>query len=347
MNEKHLAKNRSWRDRRSARTRMSAVNGPLPVVDVILILEGTYPFVLGGVSNWAHGLIHGMPDLTFGLLFLGAKYEHRQVKYALPSNVRFLLEIDIYEYMPRDFQKPRVSPRSRRQKAISAVEQLCFDLQDGHMASFDRVYESLSVPILSIGDLAYSRLGWTLLNAIYTAKARTMAFVDFFWTWHYAYLPVLNLFYAEIPPARLYHTICTGWAGCLGVIARKRFGVPLLLTEHGIYLNERRVEISQIDWKNNNGEDHEIVIPSGANYFKDMWNNLFNAMTRLCYDRCDALDFREEADVKVFYLNAETENEIGLAYAFEKERIDAIARNLRIIGDSEISMITLYGKWRF
>jgi len=51
MNEKHLAKNRSWRDRRSARTRMSAVNGPLPVVDVILILEGTYPFVLGGVSK--------------------------------------------------------------------------------------------------------------------------------------------------------------------------------------------------------------------------------------------------------------------------------------------------------
>lgn len=260
-----------------------------PVVDVILILEGTYPFVLGGVSNWVHGIIQGMPDLTFGLIFLGAKYEHREIKYTLPPNVRFLSEIDIYEYIPHDGSTGRFPRRCYREKALSAVEQLCLELHDGHMASFDRVYEHLSVPIVSIGDLAYSRLGWTLLNNVYQSKARKDSFVDFFWTWHYAYLPILNLFFADIPPARLYHTICTGWAGCLGAIAQKRYGVPLLLTEHGIYLNERRVEISQIDWMNNTGQDDDFIIGSERNFFKELWINLFNAMTKLCYDRSDAI----------------------------------------------------------
>jgi hypothetical protein len=186
-----------------------------PVVDVILVLEGTYPFVLGGVSNWVHGIIKGMPDTSFGLIFLGAKYEQREMKYSLAPNVRFLSEIDIYEYVPHDIPPTENSGRRDRDKALSAVEQLCFDLQDGHMVSFDRVYEFLSNRSLTMGDLAYSHLGWTLLNAVYQDKASKVSFVDFFWTWHYAYLPILNLFFADIPPARLYHTICTGWAGAM------------------------------------------------------------------------------------------------------------------------------------
>src|SRR5690348_5925935 len=33
--------------------------------DVCLLLEGTYPFVRGGVSAWVHQFIGGLPELSF------------------------------------------------------------------------------------------------------------------------------------------------------------------------------------------------------------------------------------------------------------------------------------------
>ena len=35
--------------------------------DVCLVLEGTYPFVSGGVSSWVHHLATHMPEITFTL----------------------------------------------------------------------------------------------------------------------------------------------------------------------------------------------------------------------------------------------------------------------------------------
>ena len=41
--------------------------------DVCLVLEGTYPYVRGGVSTWVHDLIGSLPDLRFALL-IGVVY---------------------------------------------------------------------------------------------------------------------------------------------------------------------------------------------------------------------------------------------------------------------------------
>lgn len=261
---------------------------PSPVVDVILLLEGTYPFVPGGVSSWVHGIIDGMPDLTFGLIFLGANYEPRKMRYKLPDNVSFLSEIGLYDYLPQKFHGTKRFTDQDRNITIALLEKFCFELQQGHMPSFDQIYDALSRRILSLRDLAYDAPAWQLIKTVYQKNAGDISFIDFFWTWRYAYLPILNLFYIDLPPARLYHTVCTGWAGYLGVIAKKRYNVPLLLTEHGIYLNERRIEISQAEWMDVEKAD-ELSIDSGVSYFKEMWINLFNATANLCYDRSEAI----------------------------------------------------------
>ena len=41
------------------------------ITDVTLLLEGTYPFVSGGVSSWVHQIIRGLPEYSFSLVFLG------------------------------------------------------------------------------------------------------------------------------------------------------------------------------------------------------------------------------------------------------------------------------------
>ena len=41
--------------------------------DVGLVLEGTYPFVSGGVSSWVHHLTSQLPHLTFSILHISPK----------------------------------------------------------------------------------------------------------------------------------------------------------------------------------------------------------------------------------------------------------------------------------
>ena len=42
--------------------------GPGEIADITLLLEGTYPFVSGGVSSWVHQIIRGLSEIKFHLL---------------------------------------------------------------------------------------------------------------------------------------------------------------------------------------------------------------------------------------------------------------------------------------
>lgn len=54
-----------------------------------LLLEGTYPFVQGGVSSWTHQLIEGLSnEYDFKLIFIGSRAkDYGPAHYDLPSNV--------------------------------------------------------------------------------------------------------------------------------------------------------------------------------------------------------------------------------------------------------------------
>jgi hypothetical protein len=50
--------------------------------DIGLLLEGTYPYVSGGVSSWVNQIIKGFPEYTFALCFVGQS-PRRLWRYAL------------------------------------------------------------------------------------------------------------------------------------------------------------------------------------------------------------------------------------------------------------------------
>ena len=59
-----------------------------PMADVCLLLEGTWPYVRGGVSSWIHQMLLGLPEVTFSVLFIGGQrnaYSRRN--YDIPPNV--------------------------------------------------------------------------------------------------------------------------------------------------------------------------------------------------------------------------------------------------------------------
>src|SRR4029078_1351459 len=56
--------------------------------DVCLLVEGTYPYVSGGVSSWVHAAILGHPELSCAVLYVGSyPGAHGEPRYQLPSNV--------------------------------------------------------------------------------------------------------------------------------------------------------------------------------------------------------------------------------------------------------------------
>ncbi|MCS7229685.1 MAG: GT4 family glycosyltransferase PelF [Candidatus Kryptonium sp.] len=62
--------------------------------DVCLILEGTYPYVSGGVSKWTHALISNLKHIDFAIVHLFAD-ERKEAKFKIPDNVSSIVEIDI------------------------------------------------------------------------------------------------------------------------------------------------------------------------------------------------------------------------------------------------------------
>ena len=53
-----------------------------PKTDICLLLEGTYPYVTGGVSSWVHQLISSLQEFTFSLVvILPNKNFSQEAKY--------------------------------------------------------------------------------------------------------------------------------------------------------------------------------------------------------------------------------------------------------------------------
>ncbi|GAG52982.1 unnamed protein product, partial [marine sediment metagenome] len=76
--------------------------------DVCLVLEGTYPYVRGGVSTWTHDLIKSMPEVTFSIIsIMPTPADTRDELYEIPDNVQSIVNIFIrdYQFPPRIFKR--------------------------------------------------------------------------------------------------------------------------------------------------------------------------------------------------------------------------------------------------
>ena len=62
----------------------------------------------------------------------------------------------------------------------------------------------------------------------------------------------------------------------------------MLITEHGIYTNERRIEITLADWLYDQRTMDLSIDPSiYERDLKDFWIDTFFGYSKLCYDSCD------------------------------------------------------------
>jgi glycosyltransferase involved in cell wall biosynthesis len=87
-------------------------------------------------------------------------------------------------------------------------------------------------------------------------------------------------------PVRAYHTVSTGYAGLLGTLLKEKNNRPLILSEHGIYTKERKIDLFQAQWVKDNRNVFQRD-PTEISYFRQLWIRFFQALGSRCYDSAD------------------------------------------------------------
>ena len=236
---------------------------------ICMILEGCYPYVLGGVSSWTHQYIQAMKDHEFVLWCIGADSKDKdKFKYQLPANVVEIHQVFLNDALcATDIQK-KIHLNKEELEALQCL--IAGDKTDWHVL-FSLFQEKKMTPL----SVMMSAQFLTAVQNVCREKYPYVAFADFFHTVRSMMLPELYLLTQEIPQADIYHATATGYSGILGSLGKWKYQVPYIVTEHGIYTREREEELLRAKW----------VIPS----FRKQWIGLFYNFSDCAYTHADAV----------------------------------------------------------
>ncbi len=119
--------------------------------------------------------------------------------------------------------------------------------------------------------------------------------LDFFWSWRFLVRSLLAVTSAPLPKARVFHAVATGYSGLVGSYARLVANAPLLVTEHGIYTNERRIELAVADWLFDS-EAGGFDAADATAELRSIWLNAFQSFSRIGYAVADVITTQYRAN---------------------------------------------------
>ncbi len=251
-------------------------------LDVLLLLEGTYPYVQGGVSSWVNRLLHGFPNLRFGVIFLGsARNDYDGKKYVIADNVLHYEEHFLYDaqYMRAPRQPSHAAPDIERIRAAHA--------------SFrqDSLSEASGIDIQNLIDgmgttekqFMHNRAIWDFFLESYQAIENKPAFIDYFWTLRGMHSPLwlLKRIVDNAPIAKIYHSASTGYSGYLGALLAHSQKGTLIVSEHGIYTKERRIDLMLAQWIHDKGRF--LGRGDTVGHIRELWIRFFEILARVAY----------------------------------------------------------------
>ena len=263
---------------------------------ICLLAEGSYPYIVGGVSAWIQMLIQGMPEHEFIIYAIGAEEKDRgNFKYKLPSNVVAVKEIFLDTVL-------NMSTKSRKKVNLNKDEKkillnLLTNENKIELSSLSDIFRKR----LSKDDFLQIFMSFDFFDIILKAynykekddkkgKYSYLSFTDYFWAIRSLLLPLFFLLQDEIPDADLYHSVAAGYCGIIGALVSHYNKKPFIITEHGIYSREREEEIIKSDWVKGD--------------FKSIWIEYFYQQANIAYTYADKV-------LTLFEGNAKTEISLG------------------------------------
>ncbi|RKT60452.1 glycosyltransferase involved in cell wall biosynthesis [Azonexus fungiphilus] len=262
--------------------------------DIALLLEGTFPYVSGGVSSWVNQIIRAYPEYRFAIVFLGSRREdYDQPKYELPANVVHFEEYFLYDAIDTVFEPAARAGDAQAFRLSAAMHDklLHGSAPAEALAAFREIArEMLPGGRLTLEDFLHSEAAWEIICDHYRRYCSDPSFVDYFWTVRIMHQPLWTLAHIarNLIPVRILHSVSTGYAGFLGALLHQSRGLPLVLSEHGIYTKERKIDLFKSEWIRDNRNVFQRD-PTELSYFRKMWMGFFEWLGRFCYDAADPI----------------------------------------------------------
>lgn len=299
--------------------------------DICLLLESTYPYIRGGVSSWVHQIIRGLPEFTFALVFIGSNEEdYGSICYELPDNV---VSLQSYFIMSSG---TNTKPSSRRGKkeVYTKINELHSLFRNRDPLPPDQ--QSSLVKILSrngnraVSNIFFNEYSWEKVRHDYLTHCAHPSFIDYFWLIKTLHLPIFTLaeIVDKIPETRLYHAISTGYAGFLGSLLQQKRQKPLMLSEHGLYTKERKLDIIQASWI----AEQVNLFKTGMDYKMGYLHNIairfFEVLGRLTYQFADpVIALSQSNQQKQIEYGATADATLVIPNGINLERFKAMAVN--------------------
>ena len=296
------------------------------MADICLLLEGTYPYVTGGVSSCVHQLIQKTPSLTYDVVYIGDyKREYRKYKYSIPFNVNNIYELYLFDenisLNPRSFFKTRlknifkdikkyikkdginslktIKDNFKRSKIKNLIRSfISWNRKEG-LDKFQEIYTNFfdsRSRFIDPKDILFSLEAWEILQEEYDLKEnKNTSFIDFFYTWRFSFVPLIKILSYDLPRSQIYYSLCTGYAGLLGAVGKQRYNAKFLLTEHGLYTNERKLDLLEAEWEQ---QQKDIFAKIDNNRW---WESLFQSLSILAYEKADIVTtlFKENQEKQI------------------------------------------------
>lgn len=259
------------------------------IPDICYIAEGTYPYITGGVSSWTHDLIKTQSHLTFHIVCILPPDADPVVKFDLPPNV-----VGITNAFLQRLPESQVSlSQEKRQKFFSQIELPLMNMQHKPLLSeLTKLLDLIEEYKDAMGKdlLLNSKEAWNLIVRMYNSSMGETSFIDYFWSWRGLFSGLFSILLADLPSAKVYHSSCTGYSGLYIARCFLKTNRPCMVTEHGIYTNERMIQLTASDWLHElNFVNFSVDKKSYHRDLKDLWMDLFSGYAYLAYQASERI----------------------------------------------------------
>jgi glycosyltransferase involved in cell wall biosynthesis len=250
--------------------------------DICLLIEGSYPYVTGGVASWVQWLIENMKEYSFSVVaFTGEEKKQEDMKYPLPENVLSFQQEVLFDYTEIDNSKPLMITRKQWEKLSIQLHRLMNDWKKAELSAegISFIKELIKeYPTSIFKNFLEDEEAFSLISRLYEDFNRKGGFLKYFYIQRNIHMILYNILMMvpRIPSASIYHSPSTGYSGFIACLRSILYGGNSVITEHGIYLQEREMELLKADWLD-------------EPYLKDMWIEMFSSICKWQYKTCDVL----------------------------------------------------------
>lgn len=268
-------------------------------LSIALVLEATYPVERGGVATLISAMMRDLKPEYFNgrelhyevisILGFTGPYKTR-ISYEFPRNAHMNPPIIVFGHtmnpsldIIQDLTEnrtlfPLLRGENKSNQRSRELKQTIFDLEDA-IASFDfKGFYNVAdrIKYFSADEILFSAETLEALHDIYHQPhdKDKPSFERFQYQWRDLRQPLVYIIKSKKAHANIYYSLLTGVGGVYSALAKREFNAGLVLTEHGIYREDRLVDIA------NSGMDP---------FFARKWGQAFDFYSRLVYDAADSI----------------------------------------------------------